>query len=71
MNISPKTAGATGGSVTGGAVSLILLWVFGLIRPDIVVPNEVAVAFSVVISGILAFAGGWLPRSTYSTPPSP
>lgn len=43
----------------GGAVATILLWLFGLFRPEIVVPQEVAAA----LTTILATAFGYLKSS--------
>lgn len=62
MNIAPKTA-ATG---IGGSLSVVVLWMLGLILShwSIVIPPEVAGAFTTILSTVASY---YAPRS--HTPP--
>lgn len=75
MSISPKATGATSGSVLGGALTIIGLWIFGLVEPKIVVPDEVASALTLIVGSVLAFVGAYVPHSVYIPaapgPPNP
>ena len=60
MNIAPKTA-AVG---LGGSLSVILLWIVGLILAHwgIVIPPEIAGAFTTLISTVASY---YAPRSQH------
>lgn len=56
---SPKVIGATGGSIGGGALSVVILYLLGTyahFNP----PPEVAAAVTLIISAVTAYVGGWL-----------
>jgi hypothetical protein len=64
---TPKVVGATGGSVIGSALSIVILWLLGQyahFNP----PAEVAGAITLLISGVTTYLGGWL--APHTPPPS-
>jgi hypothetical protein len=63
MPIHAKVVASTSGSVVGGALTVLVVWLLGL--GHIVVPSDVASALTVLFGAVLAFAGGWL------APPDP
>lgn len=56
MNNSLKPRPKVVAAALGGACATIVLWLFGLFRPEIVVPQEVAAA----LTTLLATAFGYL-----------
>jgi len=64
MNIAPKTAAAG----LGGSLSIVFLWAMGLTLAhwSIVIPPEVAGAFSTLISTIASY---YAPRGPAPPPP--
>lgn len=60
---SSKVVGATGGSVIGGAVSVVLLYCLGTyahFNP----PPEVAGAITLLIGSVTTYVAGWLTPHT-------
>lgn len=68
MNTSQKVVGATGGSVAGGALSVVLLYILGNYA-HFSPPPEVASAITLLISGFTTWAGGYI--TPHGTPPPP
>lgn len=59
MNTSQKVVGATSGSVAGGAISILVLYLLGQyahFNP----PAEVASAITLLIGTLTTFLGGYL-----------
>lgn len=50
---APSTTVQTG--ATAGALSIIIVWLTGQIWPEVVVPGEVAAAFTLIISSVAAW----------------
>lgn len=67
MNISPKTAGATGGAAVANAVVVVALYFF-----KITPPADVVADLCLLVGAIGAFVGAYIPASHYSPkdPPS-
>jgi hypothetical protein len=56
---TPKVVGATGGSVAGSALSILVLYLLGQyahFNP----PPEVAGAITLLVSGVTTYVGGYL-----------
>ena len=70
MNATPKVVGATGGSLIGGALSVVLLWGVGAAFPSITIPPEVAGAVTILVSAAATFVAGYFaPHSPTPNPP--
>lgn len=67
MNTSQKVVGATGGSVVGGALSVVLLYLLGQYA-HFVPPPEVASAITLLISAVTTYIGGWLTPHSLAPP---
>jgi len=61
MTIHPKVVAATGGSVGGGAVTIIVVW--GLSLHGVSVPANVQEAFTVIFSAAIALIAGYMTAS--------
>lgn len=72
MQTAPKVVGGTVGSVTGGAISVVALYLAGQYL-KFTPPPEVASAITLLISGLTAYIGGWFaPHSkSQGAPPTP
>lgn len=57
--IHPKVIASAQGSTTGGACALVLVWLLNTYAHT-QIPDEIATALGVVLSGALAFGAGWL-----------
>ena len=57
-----KVVAATGGSLGGGALAVVALWILKgvLEKAGITMPSEVAEAVSVLITGLATFMAGYL-----------
>lgn len=62
QKINPKVTYATGGAAVGSAVSTVAVWIVeATARID--VPEQVELAFGVILTAGLAFLAGWAKRS--------
>lgn len=58
QKINPKVTYATGGAAVGSAVSTVAVWIVeAAARID--VPEQVELAFGVILTAGLAFLAGW------------
>lgn len=64
LTIHPKAAGAG----IGGALAVIILWAMSY---GVVVPPEVAAAFTAVIAGVCAWLAPWVPTAKPAAPAGP
>jgi hypothetical protein len=71
MNVAPKTASGLGGAGVGGAVSIVFLWMLQSIFPHLVISNEVAQAFSVIITAATGAVASYATHAVYLPTPPP
>ena len=69
MNLHPKVISSVSGSVVGGAITTLIVWLLSL--KGVTPPPDVTDALTVLFGAILAFAAGYLTPSGDTSTPAP
>ncbi len=66
--VHAKVVASTSGSVVGGALTVLVVWLLSLAH--IIVPSDVASALTVIFGAALALLAGWITPADPAGPQS-